>query len=45
MSLNLDEFRALARRQRVNILKMIQIAGSGHPGGSLFAIDIVTWRA
>ncbi len=35
--------RALAARLRVNILRMIQIAGSGHPGGSLSAIDIVTY--
>ena len=39
----LSELRSVARRQRVNILKMIQIAGSGHPGGSLSAIDILTY--
>jgi transketolase len=37
------ELRAVAARLRVNILRMIQIAGSGHPGGSLSAIDIVTY--
>lgn len=37
------ELRAIAARLRVNILRMIQIAGSGHPGGSLSAIDIVAY--
>lgn len=37
------ELRELAARLRVNILRMIQIAGSGHPGGSLSAIDIVAY--
>jgi len=35
--------RRTACRLRANILRMIQIAGSGHPGGSLSAIDIVTY--
>lgn len=37
------ELRALAARLRVNILRMIQIAGSGHPGGSLSAIDVIAY--
>jgi transketolase len=37
------ELRTLAAKLRVNILRMIQVAGSGHPGGSLSAIDIVTY--
>ena len=37
------ELRAIAARLRVNILRMIQIAGSGHPGGSLSAIDVVAY--
>jgi len=32
-----------ARELRVDILKMIANAGSGHPGGSLSAIDVVTY--
>lgn len=32
-----------ARELRVDILKMIANAGSGHPGGSLSAIDVVTF--
>lgn len=31
-----------ARRLRVDIVDMLQKAGSGHPGGSLSAIDMVT---
>lgn len=37
------QLAATARRLRANILRMIAIAGSGHPGGSLSAIDIVTY--
>lgn len=37
------ELRSIAARLRVNILRMIQIAGSGHPGGSLSATDIVVY--
>ena len=33
----------IATRLRVNILRMIAGAGSGHPGGSLSAIDLVTY--
>ena len=36
-----SELHAIAAQMRVNILRMIQVAGSGHPGGSLSAIDIV----
>jgi len=35
--------RDIAARMRVNILRMIQIAGSGHPGGSLSATDLVAY--
>lgn len=41
-----DEIRELltiAAQMRVNVLRMIQAAGSGHPGGSLSAIDIVAY--
>ena len=35
------DIEATARHMRVNIVKMIAEAGSGHPGGSLSAADIV----
>jgi transketolase len=38
----LDELRAIARRTRVRIIRMLEAAGSGHPGGSLSAVEIVT---
>lgn len=41
-SLNVKELKRKARHLRINILKMINEAGSGHPGGSLSAIDIMT---
>ncbi|MDO8685233.1 MAG: transketolase [Clostridiales bacterium] len=31
------------KKIRCNIIKMITVAGSGHPGGSLSAVDIVTY--
>jgi transketolase len=39
----ISELRTIAAHMRVNILRMIQIAGSGHPGGSLSAIDILAY--
>jgi len=39
---NLDELRAIAKRTRVRIIRMLEEAGSGHPGGSLSAVEIVT---
>ena len=45
MSLNkvhsIPELEAIARKLRRNIVTMIYKAGSGHPGGSLSAIDIL----
>lgn len=38
-----DRLAAIARDLRVLILRMIANAGSGHPGGSLSAIDIITY--
>jgi transketolase len=38
----LAELRATARRIRVHIIRMLAEAGSGHPGGSLSAVEIVT---
>ena len=38
----LDELQAIARGLRRSIVTMIAEAGSGHPGGSLSAVEIVT---
>lgn len=35
------DYRELTRRMRVDIIRMIEAAGSGHPGGSLSIIDIL----
>ena len=37
-----EELASIAKRIRRNIVKMIAEAGSGHPGGSLSAVEIVT---
>lgn len=34
--------KEIAGRLRLDIIEMLQLAGSGHPGGSLSAIDIIT---
>jgi transketolase len=39
---DLPKLEAIAREGRVQILRMLTHAGSGHPGGSLSAIDILT---
>ncbi len=36
------DLKALARDMRVDIIRMIEAAGNGHPGGSLSVIDILT---
>jgi transketolase len=38
----IDELEAMAKKLRRHIIEMIGRAGSGHPGGSLSAADIVT---
>ncbi len=38
----IQQLKAIARELRVDIIKMLVEAGSGHPGGSLSAIDILT---
>lgn len=38
----LAELHAIAKRTRVRIIRMLAEAGSGHPGGSLSAVEIVT---
>jgi transketolase len=42
MSKPLSELKNLAKEMRRDILKMLTLAGSGHPGGSLSCIDILT---
>jgi transketolase len=41
-SLSLDELKAMAKKLRRHIVRMTGKAGSGHPGGSLSAVEIVT---
>tara|TARA_B100000029_G_scaffold13747_1_gene14462 strand:+ start:1260 stop:2075 length:816 start_codon:yes stop_codon:yes gene_type:complete len=41
MGLDLDALEDMARRCRINIVRMTHAANSGHPGGSLSAIDIL----
>ncbi len=36
------EFKQTTKQLRVDIIRMIEAAGSGHPGGSLSVIDILT---
>ena len=38
---SLDELRDICRRMRGEIVKMIGEAGSGHPGGSLSAVEML----
>ncbi len=38
---SMEDLRDIARRMRIDIVKMINAAGSGHPGGSLSAVDII----
>ena len=39
--MGIDELEEMALRCRINIIRMIHKAQSGHPGGSLSAIDII----
>ncbi|HJL54561.1 MAG: transketolase [Candidatus Thalassarchaeaceae archaeon] len=41
MRLSLDELTEMARKCRKDIVRMTNAAGSGHPGGSLSAIDLM----
>ncbi len=38
---SLNELKNIARRMRVNIVRMIGAAGSGHPGGSLSEVELL----
>ncbi len=42
LSASVKEMKAVAKRLRRHIISMIGKAGSGHPGGSLSAVEIVT---
>ena len=41
-NLSTPELKEMARKLRRHVVTMIATAGSGHPGGSLSAADIVT---
>ena len=41
--MNKSQLSEISKELRVDIIKMINKAGSGHPGGSLSAIDILTY--
>ena len=41
-SLSIEDMKVIAKRLRRHIISMIGKAGSGHPGGSLSAVEIVT---
>ncbi|MBN1754863.1 transketolase [bacterium] len=40
--LSIEELKGVARRLRVEIIKMLGVAGSGHPGGSLSLAELLT---
>jgi transketolase len=40
-ALSIEQLQRLATEMRIDIVKMIGEAGSGHPGGSLSAIDMI----
>lgn len=42
MNRNVEELKAVAKLVRKDIIEMLTESGSGHPGGSLSAADIVT---
>ncbi len=39
--MDISELKAIAKELRVDIIRMLTAAGSGHPGGSLSCIDII----
>ena len=41
MSVSVTELEELARRCRIEIVKMVYRAQAGHPGGSLSEIDLM----
>lgn len=43
MTINLEMLQEKAKDVRIDIIRQIHSAGSGHPGGSLSAADIITY--
>ena len=41
-AVDVDELKQISKELRIEIIRMLQEAGSGHPGGSLSEIDILT---
>src|SRR5229473_398209 len=41
-AVSIDELKAIARRVRRHIVTIVAAANSGHPGGSLSAVEIAT---
>ena len=41
--INYNKLRAIANRNRIKILDMVYLGGSGHVGGALSAIDMITY--
>ena len=41
LEVRIKELEAIARTCRVDVIRMVAEAGSGHPGGSLSAIDVI----
>jgi transketolase len=39
--MEIDALRALVRELRIDIIRMLERAGSGHPGGSLSVVDVL----
>ena len=39
--MEIEELKKIAKRVRYNIVKMVGLAQSGHPGGSLSATEII----
>ena len=37
---SVEELKAVAKRVRANIVKMVYAAQSGHPGGSLSSVEL-----
>jgi len=37
-----SNLRGISNKIRINIIEMLYAAGSGHPGGSLSAVEILT---
>ena len=43
MAINVEMLKEKARDIRIDIIREVYSAGSGHPGGSLSAADIITY--